>query len=142
MFNKLKQSIPSSWKNKLRKRFQLEVSKTEGFDSRATKRLAELEKKVFDLQPEIVSCTNEIRKGIIQNWQEKEIAVPNNLSISKHDYMYQFLEYYYADSEKAYVEYVTSGAHMIKILKDVVAQTAESFQIPMRFLISQAAMAA
>jgi SAM-dependent methyltransferase len=134
MLNKIKQLVPSSWKDKLRKRFQSEVAKTEGFDTATARRIAELEKTVFDLQPELVLYTNEIKETILQNWQEKDISIPGNVALSKHDYMYQFLKHHHVDSVRAYAEYITSGAHMVKILKDIVEQTGRNFSSINAFL--------
>lgn len=127
MFNGLKKLVPPSWKNKLRNRFQSEVFKTTGFDTAFIKRIEELERSVFELQPEIVSCTTVIKETIEQHWQYKDIAIPGNLSISKHDYMYQFLQRHFNDAVTAYTEYISSGAHMIKILKHIEQQLAGNF---------------
>lgn len=128
MFNKLKQFIPSSWKNKLRRRFQFEIAKTGNFDHAAlAAKIAELEKNVFDLQPEIIHCSPLIKQTILQQWKDPEIAMPGNILISKHDYMYQFLKTFFADADRAYVEYIISGAHMMKVLKDIVVSTGRRF---------------
>ncbi|SFQ18844.1 class I SAM-dependent methyltransferase [Parafilimonas terrae] len=134
MFSIVKNVVPISWKTAIRKRFQSEVYKTPGIDQAIIRKIEELEKSVFQLQPEIIIPTNEIKKGILQQWQFPNIPVPRNLSVSKHDYMYQFLKQHYNDSSKAYIEYITSGAHMMNILMNIAKQTGKPFYKTKAFL--------
>ncbi len=124
---KFKRIIPSSLKNNLRKRFYDEVFKIKGLDSSVSDRIAELERAVFELQPEVVMCTNEITEAINKEWALNNISIPANLNISKHDYMYQFLKEYYRSAIKAYTYYITSGAHMMSILQTIAAKKWKSF---------------
>lgn len=127
MFQKVKKIIPSSLKISLRKRFQAEVFKINGFNPALLERVAQLERDVFELQPEVIKYTDEIKDAIDKEWAFDGISIPLNLNISKHDYMYQFLKEYYRSSTKAYAYYITSGAHMMSVLKIIAAKKWENF---------------
>ena len=133
----LKNLIPKSLKARLRERLREEIRMSDVMDSTLPKRIADLEEAIFEIQPEIILCSPEIVAEISKLFRGDKIPIPANLSISKHDYMYQFLRKHSGSAKQAYLEYIKSGAHMTETLNKIVAHKWKGFSELNAFWISQ-----